>query len=276
MANWKEKAEKIRHWIDNESEDKIPSGIEKAQNMKSESEKFLQKLINAVEELLEKEITRFEDINKAYIPEKFVVYLSSETDKSLRLDKKKYFEQGLSARIFKLAKEKSGELELTSKKIIVEIAVDGTLEEDEVEVRAFSFDKEKTIEILRFSSDLQNLKNNKTIEPIGTIEDFDTERIEIWKLGKKINEFPIIQKNSTIGREGGDKTPDLRLVTDNRKISSEHAKIEIGEDKEIWITALHKNPTIVSGQTIRNGERAKLGSDGEIQIYDFTLKITQL
>jgi hypothetical protein len=39
------------------------------------------------------------------------------------------------------------------------------------------------------------------------------------------------------------------------------------------VKALHKNPTIVSGQVIRNGERAKLGADGEIMIYDFTLRL---
>jgi len=82
----------------------------------------------------------------------------------------------------------------------------------------------------------------------------------------------MLSKN-TIGRDDAERIANLRLPTENRKISRTHAEINLAENGEIWVTALHKNPTIVSGQTIRNGEKAKLGTDGEIQIYDFVLKI---
>ncbi len=82
----------------------------------------------------------------------------------------------------------------------------------------------------------------------------------------------MLRKN-TIGRDDAEKVANLRLPTENRKISRTHAEILLEDNGEIWVTSLHKNPTTVSGQAVRNGEKAKLGADGEIQIYDFTLKL---
>ena len=278
MANWRENLEKLRTWIDGEQQSDISENVIKAQENKSPSEVFLQKLLNSVEALLKQGIVRIPNTNKAYIPEKFLVFLSAETDKTLRDEKRKFFEQSLSALILERAKEMSGSLELTSKKIAVEILVNAVLENDEIEVKVSSDNeknKSKTIEFLQFS---QKFKNNQTIDDDGTIDDFDTFvgilfRVEIWQTGKKLNEIPIIQRKNTIGRDDADKLANLRLPTENRKISRTHAEINLDENGEIWVTALHKNPTIVSGQAIRNGEKAKLGADGEIQIYDFTLKI---
>jgi hypothetical protein len=97
--------------------------------------------------------------------------------------------------------------------------------------------------------------------------------VEIWQGEKKINEYPIIQRKNTVGRNDPEKAANLRLPTNNRKISRLHAEIELEENGEVWVKSLHKNPTMVSGQVIRNSERARLGEDGEIKIYDFTLKI---
>ena len=171
----------------------------------------------------------------------------------------------------------SGSLELTSKKIAVEILVNAVLENDEIEVKVSSDNeknKSKTIEFLQFS---QKFKNNQTIDDDGTIDDFDTFvgilfRVEIWQTGKKLNDIPIMLRKNIIGRDDAEKVANLRLPTENLKISREHAEILLEENGEIWVTSLHKNPTIVSGQAIRNGEKAKLGANGEIQIYDFTLK----
>lgn len=231
-----------------------------------------------MEELLKKEIIRIPNTNKAYVPEKFLVFLSAEADKDLRDDKRKFFEQSLSALILERAKEMSGSLELTSKKITVEILINGTLEDDEIDVKVSSDNertKSKTIEFVQSSA---KSKNNETIDDTGTVDDYDTFvgilfRVEIWQTGKKLNEFPIILRKNTIGRDDAEKIANLRLPTENRKISREHAEINLAENNEVWVTALHKNPTIVSGQAIRSGEKARLGADGEIQIYDFVLKI---
>ncbi|MDQ3180530.1 MAG: FHA domain-containing protein [Acidobacteriota bacterium] len=277
MVNWRENLEKMRQWIDGGQQSDISENVVKAHENKSDSELFLQKLLNSIEALLKQEIVRIPNTNKAYIPEKFLVFLSAETDKTLRDEKRRFFEQSLSALILERAKEMSGSLEFTSKKIAVEILVNAVLEDDEIEVKISSDNeknKSKTIEFVQFS---QKFKSNQTIDDDGTIDDFDTFvgilfRVEIWQTGKKLNEFPIIQRKNTIGRDDAEKVANLRLPTENRKISREHAEILLEENGEIWVTSLHKNPTIVSGQPIRKSEKAKLAADGEIQIYDFTLK----
>lgn len=275
MANLLEGWDKIRRWIDNEPEDELPRQIRQAEANKSESERFLQKLLNEVENVLKKEIVRIPNTNKAYVPEKFVVYLSDETDKNLRRDKREFFERGLSVMIFERAKELAGKLELSAKKMNVQISVDPSLEE-EIEVRAVSANEPVTVKTAEIPEITK--VGGETIEDSGTIEDFDTiigilYHVEIWQGEKKINEYPIIQRKNTIGRNDREKAANLRLPTNNRKISRLHAEIELDENGEVWVESLHKNPTIVSGQVIRNGERARLGEDGEIKIYDFTLKI---
>lgn len=265
----------IRRWIDNEPEDAVAENIQQAHDNKSESELFLQRLLNEVEAVLKNEIVRVPNTNKAYAPEKFVVYLSGEADKNLRRDKREFFENGLSAMIFERAKEMAGKLQLTAKKMSVEIAVDATLEED-IEVRAVSkneFETVKTNEPLELP-----VKNAETVNDYGTIEDVGAHlgilyRVEIWQGSRRLNEYPIIQKVNTIGRDDASKAANLRLPSENRKISRFHAEITLEENGEVWVKSLHKNPTVVSGQVIRSGERAKLGADGEIMIYDFTLKL---
>jgi hypothetical protein len=276
MANLLEGWDKIRRWIDNESDDAlITENIQKAHDNKSESELFMLRLLNEVEAVLKREIVRIPNTNRAYAPEKFVVYLSEETDKNLRRDKREFFEQNLSALIFERAKELAGKLQLTAKKMTVEIATDPTLEED-IEVRAAARNEFETVRTEALAAGLPQSGN--TIDDYATIIDAKAElgilyRVEIWQGNRRINEYPIIQKKNTIGREDGQKAANLRLPSENRKISRVHAEIELEENGEIWVKALHKNPTVVSGQVIRSGERAKLGADGEIMIYDFTLKL---
>ena len=239
---------------------------------------FLQKLLNSIEELLRREIIRIPNTNKAYVPEKFLVFLSAEADKTLRDDKRKFFEQSLSALILERGKEMAGSLELTSKMLSVEIRIDATLEDDEIEVKVSTDNETTKSKTIEFVQNSEKFKAHSTIDDTGTIDDFDTFvgilfRVEIWQTGKKLNEFPIIQRKNTIGRDDAEKIANLRLPTENRKMSRTHAEMVLDENNEVWVTALHKNPTIVSGQPIRNGEKAKLGTDGEIQIYDFVLKL---
>ena len=275
MANLLDGWDKIRRWVDNEPEDSISENIEKAHDNKSESELFLLKLLSEVEAVLKTEIVRIPNTNKAYAPEKFVVYLSDETDKNLRRDKREFFEQGLSALIFERAKELAGNLQLSAKKMTVEIGTDPTLEE-EIEVRAVSKNEFETVKTTG-AVEIPKVVG-ETIDDYGTVEDAHAKlgilyRVEIWQGNRRINEYPIIQRVNRIGRDDGQKAANLRLPSENRKISRFHAEITLEENGEVWVKALHKNPTIVSGQVIRNGERAKLGADREIMIYDFTLRL---
>ncbi len=189
MANWRENLEKLRIWIDGEHQSNISENVLKAHENKSVSELFLQKLLNSVEELLRQEIVRIPNTDKAYVPEKFLVFLSAEADKDLRDDKRKFFEQSLSGLILERAREMSGSLELTSKKIAVEIRVGGTLEDDEIEVKVSSDNEQRKSKTIEFVQRAEKFKSNSTIDDDGTINDFDTFigilfRVEIWQTGK--------------------------------------------------------------------------------------------
>jgi hypothetical protein len=310
MLNWKENWEKVRRYIDDENEDKVPSLIKQAQENKTASEMFLQKLLTAIEDILKDELTRIPNTNKAYIPDKFIVFLSEEAEKSLPEQKRNFFEQNLSVMVFERAREMTGTLDLSSSKVVVKISVNGVLQGDEVEVRAVSENVNRTIEWVRSHSsegkvelpptvdgaplpitvewtassegktlEIPSKRSNRgTIDDLGTTEDIEGSfgilyHVEIWQSSKRLNEYPIILRTNTIGRDDEEKVANLRLPTDNRKISRLHAEITMDDNKQIWVTALHRNPTVVSGKFIRKGEKALLGADGEIQIYDFVLKL---
>ncbi len=275
MANLPESWDKIRRCIANEGEDALSDDIRNFPDRKFESELFLQSLFYEIEAVLKKEIVRIPNTDKAYAPEKFVVYLGGETDKNLRRDKRKLFARNLSVLIFERARELAGNLPLTVKKICVELAIDPTLKE-KIEIRPVSkngFETVKTTEPIVLSQ-----ISGETTDDYGRTEDISAElgilyRVEIWQGTRRINEYPIIQRVNTIGRDDGKKAANLRLPSENRKISRFHAEICLEENGEMWVKALHKNPTIVSDQVIQKGERAKLGAEGEIMIYDFTLKV---
>ncbi len=275
MANLPESWDKIRRCVANEGEDALSDDIRSFPDRKFESELFLQSLFYETESVLKREIVRIPNTDKAYAPEKFVVYLGGETDKNLRRDKRKLFTRNLSVLIFERARELAGNLPLTVKKICVELAIDPTLKE-KIEVRAVSkngFETVKTTEPIVLSQ-----ISGETTDDYGRTEDISAElgilyRVEIWQGTRRINEYPIIQRVNTIGRDDGKKAANLRLPSENRKISRFHAEICLEENGEMWVKALHKNPTIVSDQVIQKGERAKLGAEGEIMIYDFTLKV---
>lgn len=304
MANLLDAWDKMRRWIDNEPEDAVvPENIQKTHDNKSESELFLLRLLDEVEAVLKQEVVRIPNTNKAYAPEKFIVYLSNETDKNLRRDKREFFEQGLSVLIYERAKELVGDLQLTAEKMTVEISINPKLIE-EIEVRAVSKNETGELEtrVAAAKNRYETVKLNEpaaenrfetvrlteppkipqikteTINDYGTVSDARAKldilyRVEIWQGNRRINEYPIIQRVNTIGRDDASKAANLRLPSVNRKISRFHAEIALEENGEVWVKALHKNPTIVSGQVIRSGERARLGADGEIMIYDFTLKL---
>ena len=275
MANLPESWDKIRRCFANEREDALPGDIRNFPDRKFESELFLQSLLNEIEAVLKREIVRLPNTDKAYAPEKFVVYLSGETDKNLRRDKRKLFARNLSVLIFERAKELAGNLRLTVTKICVELAIDPTLKE-KIEIRAVSkngFGTVKTTEPIVLSQ-----IGGETADDYGRTDDLRAEldilyRVEIWQGPRRVNEYPIIQRVNTIGRDDGKKAANLRLPSENRKINRFHAEISLEENGEMWVKSLHKNPTIVADQVVQKGERAKLGADGEIIIYDFTLKV---
>jgi predicted component of type VI protein secretion system len=117
-----------------------------------------------------------------------------------------------------------------------------------------------------------------TIEDLGTIEDLEFDfdplcRLEIFQTGNTTQSIPILKREITIGRDVEERAADVRLKSNNRKISQLHAKLQLKDNGEIWVTALNKNPTIAGKKTIRNDETVRIETDEEIQIYEFTLRL---
>ena len=281
--------EKVRRWIDDDEDtskaEQALQDAEKAGKNKSKSELFLQELLKEIEKVLQDEITRIPNTQKAYIPQKFAVFISSDDEKTLPREKREFFEQSLNSLIMERAREMAGQLQLTAKSIQVEIRVNATLAKGEVEVKAFSEKFDKTLEkSLKQSINWKDtILDNKTIKDTGTIEDTDFNfkplyRLEIIKDGRIIETFPIIKSEITVGRDEDDGAANIRLKSNNRKISRLHTAIQHKENGEVWVTALAQNgnPTIVSGKAIsqKTGDKmARLDKNNEIQIYEFTLRL---
>lgn len=276
--------EKIRRWVDGERDSiQAEQALQDSKNSgqsKSKSELFLQKLKEQLEATLKEEVTRIPNTKKAYIPQRFIVFISSSEEKSLPKAKREFFEENLSALILETAKEIAGQLQLSAKTIKVEVRVNPTLEADEIEVQSFPDNLDKTSEIsLEKSFDWKTSpENQKTIEDLRTIDDENfgftpLYYLEIWRNEKKENEFPVIKREISIGRDYSGSKAHIRLQTENRNISGQHATIFYKENGEISVTSLHKNPTKVAGKVITKDETATLSKNNEIQIYDFTLRL---
>lgn len=128
------------------------------------------------------------------------------------------------------------------------------------------------------ADDQVKVENIEAIKDFATIEDSNFRfnalyRLEIWQDGKRINEYPIIKREITIGRNTGNSKAHVRLNSDNQKTSRLHTAIRLKENGEVWVTSLGRNPTVVSGHTLMKGEQGLLEKDGEIQIYEFTLRL---
>ena len=266
----------IRRWVDGEAADDIAAGVIKAHDNKSASELFLQNILRRVETVLTDEIVRLPRDKKAYVPEQFVVFLSAEADKNLRRDKREFFERGLSGLIEERAREMAGGLPLTTEKITVKISVNPLLEQ-EIEVRAMS-----SLDLPTVKESV--LKKGETIKDYATVKDYATIKessadievllyVEIFRDDEKISDNSVVYRKNIIGRDDAGRTANLRLPTDNRKISRHHADLEMNDEGEILITARHKNPTIVGEKILRDGEQTRLEKDEEITIYDFRLKV---
>lgn len=275
--------ERIRVWIDGEEKQHEANHAVKKilQAEKSESEKFLLEILQKIDEVLMVEIVRLPS-GIAYVPSGFIVFLSDEEEKKLPKDKREFFEQGLSEVTLGRAKELAGKSKLTVTSFKINIRNDGTLASGEIEVKAI-FDKSLKDTLLVTptpqATERQVADEDKeTIKDFGTIKDSDFKlkalyRLEIWQDGKRINESPIAKHEITVGRDTVSGKADVRLNSDNQKISRLHASIRLEESDEVWVTSLGQNPTIVSGHTLMKDEQGRLEKDGEIQIYEFTLRL---
>ncbi len=273
---WKkanEKLEPVREFIDGDDKPVIEAIVRK----RTDSEqRFDQLLENIKRKAIDRKIIRID--GEMYLPSVYKIYLSSEDFSSLLDSEKKFVEKKLKELILAKAKDLAGESKLTTERIEVKIYEDGTLSTNEIEVRN-SDNVDDTIEL----GNLAYSQSEGTIEsPTGTIDvdivDFEPlYYLEVWENEKKVEEFPILKNQITIGRDTKDKSANIRLKTEDKQISSLHTAIRFKSKSDITVEALHKNITKVGKVVISNGkpdfpDETKLKKDDEIQIFGFKIK----
>jgi len=304
---------KIKDWIDGSENEEV---IKVTSVEPTESEKRLNRLLeNIKKKALDRKIIRVG--GEMYLPSVYKIYLSSEDFSTLLDSEKKFLEKKLKEIILQKALELAGESKLTTEKIEVKIYEDGTLSSDEVEVKTTD-NLQDTIELGKFDYNPINktFVSNSWLPPTvkfetgektwelpqpnpqkdddgtidaptyttGTIDADDVVDLdplyylEIWENDKMIEEFPILKKQVTIGRDTKNKPANIRLKTDDKQISSLHASIKFNSESDITVQALHKNITKVGKTVISDGKpdfptETKLNRGDEIQIFDFKIKL---
>jgi Protein of unknown function (DUF3662) len=272
--NAKEKLEPVREFIDGDDKPVIEPIV---RNITDSEQRFNQLLENIKKKAIDRKIIRI--AGEMYLPSVYKIYLSSEDFSSLLDSEKKFVEKKLKELILAKAKDLAGESKLTTEKIEVKIYEDGTLSTNEIEVRN-SDNIDDTVEL----GNLAYSQSDKTIETLtGTIDvdivDFEPlYYLEVWENEKKIEEFPILKNQITIGRDTKDKVANIRLKTEDKQISSLHTAVKFKSKSDVTVESLHKNITKVGKVVISNGkpdfpDEIKLKKDDEIQIFGFKIKL---
>ncbi|MBK7709217.1 MAG: hypothetical protein IPJ30_26545 [Acidobacteria bacterium] len=225
----KEILEELRKLIDGEE-----SGVQQMEDLlegengvtRSESEEFFKKMMKEIDFVLRKEIVRLPTGN-AYIPNGFMVFLNPTDYKNVPKDKRKFAEKEMGKLLVERSKELVGSMKVSTEFIKLIIKPDASLENGRMHVEAISSEISQTLEFaFQTNKDSeQSIKNHETIDDFSTIIDDDfcpLYWLEIWHSGKKINKFPILHSEISIGRDYEGSKAHIRLKTDNQKISSLH------------------------------------------------------
>ncbi|MGB7068939.1 MAG: FHA domain-containing protein [Pyrinomonadaceae bacterium] len=128
--------EKVRRWIDGESAELVLEQAARDAQVKprSASEEFIVKIARAVEEVMQRELLPLPQ-GTSIIPSEYIIFLSGQDDKGWQGIKRKGLEQGLYHILAERAKEIAGKKKLETKSFVIELRVDGTLDEGEVRVQ---------------------------------------------------------------------------------------------------------------------------------------------
>ncbi len=206
---------------------------------------------------------------------------SDTKTKKVKSEKQK-LEESLKKAILQKVKDIANGARLTTRKFIITICKDGTLSSNEIVVKFFNNPEEAKQHALKVGELSRN--QNETLEiPEGTTRsdaiDFTTlYYLEIWENENKIEEFPISNKQVTIGREAKETTANIKLKTNNSNIGRLHAAIKFKSKTDITVEAMHENITKVGKTVISNKKpdfptETKLNKNDEIQIFGFKIKL---
>ena len=128
--------EKVRKWIDGDgSEGVLEDAARDAQiKPRSKAEEFIVKIAREVENVMQNEMVPLPQ-GTTIIPSEYTIFLSADDDKEWQGVKRKGLEQGLYHILAERAKELAGKKKLETKSFIIELRIDGTLDQGEIRVQ---------------------------------------------------------------------------------------------------------------------------------------------
>jgi hypothetical protein len=128
--------DKVRRWIDGETAELVLEEAARDAQVKprSKAEEFIVKIAREVEGVMQRELVPLPQ-GTTIIPSEYVIFLSDADDKEWQGVKRRGLEQGLYHILAERAKEIAGKRKLETKSFVIELRVDGTLEQGNVRVQ---------------------------------------------------------------------------------------------------------------------------------------------
>ena len=128
--------DKVRRWIDGETAELVLEEAARDAQVKprSKAEEFIVKIAREVEGVMQRELVPLPQ-GTTIIPSEYAIFLSDADDKEWQGVKRRGLEQGLYHILAERAKEIAGKRKLETKSFVIELRVDGTLEQGNIRVQ---------------------------------------------------------------------------------------------------------------------------------------------
>jgi hypothetical protein len=271
------KLEAARKFIDVEADDEDAAGNaarEVARQIEqSRAERFLQKVAQAIDRILQEEIIRTPS-GKAFVPEKYVVFLNPDDARDWTGRKLDFVRHELSNIIFDEARKHAEDFELVTNRVEIDFRIDGTLEKNLLRVQAV-LDENKELTVVAdgektFVLGLSQTAREETPDLQTTFAE-PLYTVEIWRGGELQNAISIHKREIVIGRGTAGAPPDVNLR--DAAVSRRHAVIESDDDRNIYITHTGANPTFLNGAPLPAKQKTVFPPDARIEIGDFLIQI---
>ena len=128
--------DKVRRWIDGETAELVLEEAARDAQVKprSQAEEFIVKIARAVETVMQREMVPLPQ-GTTIIPSEYTIFLSDADDKEWQGVKRRGLQQGLYHILAERAKEIAGRKKLETRSFVIELRVDGTLEQGDLRVQ---------------------------------------------------------------------------------------------------------------------------------------------
>lgn len=274
----------LRKLIDDDDRN---AGLEKVykSSKKNEVEEFLAQVARTVANLMQ--MKKFVIPNgEIYLPDRYIVYLSTEIDREFQGRKRELFIKGLQYLSEEAAIELVGKTAAEEISVKVELRTDGTLEADSQGYRVEIVDSktgeteifeshsnidEDEEKIVQIENDRLFSDNDATVvEEYATfVEPSTLYYVDVSYNHKFEKRITVDKREIKIGRPSRGASPEIELSND--KISRHHASLIFDEAGNVWLIHKGQNPTKVNGIKCNFEEKRLVKPEQQIEIEGYFL-----